>query len=270
MKNDLLQAALGLFSGIRLSTLEVVATLKGKKPEEVLQSVQAAIDAEEPAAVAALQDAFSRYTALLTAPLDLMKLMQQLDGLVDDQPILKPYREYMFDLCYIGWLANQEAAGNDDWMEQPEWLKIEDKVAERGTEMLNLLMYLQEVRDSQMKATLDDFIEGYLGDDELEFQDDLEVYEEVIAHQEWLDLNYQEMVAKAEKMAEETAIPEVFTPLFCFFKSPEKAHINLLATIGAGGNVPLNLPVSLTLACFYKGSSQINAGLLLVHLPENV
>ncbi|MDP2189692.1 MAG: hypothetical protein Q8J69_13525 [Sphingobacteriaceae bacterium] len=264
MHNDLMNAATGLFTGIRLAQLPHIDQIKGKKPEDVQQFLEAALQKQAAeTAEQEVQAAYSEFTALLAQTADLMNDIKSLDALVAQYKALSEYKEYLFDLLYVAWLSQQEEAGDEDWMESPEWQRIEDKVAERGTEMLHMLMYLQEVRDSEMKATLDDFIEGYLTDDELEFQDDLEVYEELITNRDWLDLTYVEMVAKAEAMEEETAIPELFTPLFCFFKSPEKAQINLLATASAGGKVKRNLPVCLAMLFFYKGIAGIPASLLI-------
>jgi hypothetical protein len=264
MHNDLMNAATGLFSGIRLAQIPNIDQVKGKKPEEVLVFLETALQKQHGgSSEQEIQTAFSQYTDLMAQTDDLMRDMKALDAIVQKSASLVMYKEYLFDLLYVAWLSKQEEEGQEDWMESPEWLRIEDQVSERGTEMLHMLMYLQEVRDSEMKATLDDFIEGYLTDDELEFQDDLEVYEELIANRDWLDLTYVEMVAKTEAIEEETALPELFTPLFCFFKSPEKAQINLLATASAGGNVARNLPVCLAMLFFYKGTAGIPATLLI-------
>jgi len=264
MHNDLMNAATGLFSGIRLAQLPNIEHVKGKKPEDVLVFLETSLKQQQGAASEqALGAAFTQFADLLRQTDDLMRDVKSLDALVQQFGWLEAYKEYLFDLVYVAWLSKQEEEGQDDWMDSPEWQQVEDQVAERGTEMLHILMYLQEVRDSDMKATLDDFIEGYLTDDELEFQDDLEVYEELIANRDWLDLTYVEMVAKTEAIEEETALPELFTPLFCFFKSPEKTQINLLATASAGGNVERNLPVCLSMLFFYKGTLGIPEQLLI-------
>ncbi len=264
MHNDLMNAAIGLFSGISLAKLPNINQIKGKKPEDVLHFLESSREKHlAESSQLEVQAAFAKFTALLSQTADLLQDIKALDHLVQEYNCLSDYKEYLFDLLYVAWLSHQEETGEEDWMDAPEWQRMEDKIAERGTEMLHLLMYLQEVRDSEMKATLDDFIEGYLTDDELEFQDDLEVYEELIANRDWLDLTYVEMVEKAEAIEEDTAIPEMFTPLFCFFKSPEKSQINLLATASAGGQVQRNLPVCLAILFFYKGISGISAPLLI-------
>ena len=63
------------------------------------------------------------------------------------------------------------------------------------------------------------------------------------------------MVRNCEAIEDQTAIPEVFTPLFCFFKSPERTSINLMACILAGGKNERNTAVSALLHAWYHGIS---------------
>lgn len=258
MYNRIQQAALGLLSGIRIAYLPQVSEATGQKPELLAPALKQWIAAAGNEEQATWQQRSAAIMKLLQDAKDLAASVKALDALCAGDAVLQPYREYLFDLQYVAWLSWQESMGNDDWMDSPEWQRLEEKLAERGTEMLTLLMYLQEVVDSDLKANLDDFLEQFLIDEEMDFQEDLEVYEEVLTHRDWLDLTYVEMVQKAEAMASDTAIPEVFAPLFCFFKSPEKAQINLLATLGAGGKVQLNLPVVMALLGFYKGLDGID------------
>lgn len=263
MYNRLIDASVGLFSGIFLAEVAQKAGWKGLKPEEAQQQMEKLL-AETSATREVYNGYLENWLHIMSNPQALEPAVKDLDAWAQ-LPALAMYREYLFDLLYVAWLSRQEEAGNTDWMDSPEWQRLEDKLAERGTEMLTLLMYLQEVVDSDIKANLDDFLEQFISDEEMDFQDDLEVYEEVIANRDYLELTFEEMVQAAEKVAPETAIPEVFTPLFCFFKSPEKAQINLFATLCAGGEVNRNLPVVMAMLLFYKGKGSISANFLLAH-----
>lgn len=263
MYNRLVDASIGLFSGIFLAEVAKGTSFQGLKPEQAQQQLDGLLarpNGSKELCVASLNS----WLELMAEANSLEVAVKRLDAFVVGNELLSPYREYLFDLMYVTWLSRQEEAGNTDWMDTPEWQRLEDKLSERGTELLTLLMYLQEVIDSNLKANLDDFLEQFITDDELDFQDDLEVYEELIIHRDWLDLTYAEMVKNAEAIEEDTAIPEIFAPLFCFFKSPEKAQINLLATLAAGGKTSRNLPVVLTLILFYRGKESISPTYLLV------
>ena len=261
MYNRLLDASAGLFSGIFLAEVAKQASWQGLKPELAQQQMEQLLG-QATALRDAYREPYTQWLTLMSTVQELEPAVKQLDSWAS-QAQWAPYREYLFDLLYVAWLSRQEEAGNTDWMDSPEWQRLEDKLAERGTEMLTLLMYLQEVLDSEIKANLDDFLEQFISDEEMDFQDDLEVYEEVIANREFLELTFAEMVAAAEAVEADTAIPEVFTPLFCFFKSPEKAQINVFATLCAGGKVERNLPVVMALLLFYKGKSSIPSPFLL-------
>ncbi|MBA4303916.1 MAG: hypothetical protein C0424_06800 [Sphingobacteriaceae bacterium] len=263
MYDRIKQSAVGLLSGLHLAQLPQAKQALGTKPETLVADLKSWLEQEDSAANQAWQGRLQAVLGLLSDAKDLAQSVKSLDLLCKEDAALQPYKEYIFDLLYISWLSWQESQGNDDWMDSPEWQRLEEKLAERGTEMLTMLMYLQEVVDSELKANLDDFLEEFLIDEEMDFQEDLEVYEEVIENRPWLDLTYAEMVSNAEQLEEQTAIPELFTPLFCFFKSPEKSQINLLATLGAGGNVQRNLAVVLALQGFYKGLEGIEAAFLL-------
>lgn len=262
MYSRLIDASTGLFSGIFLAELTASTSFQGLKPEQAQLQLDALLQkaAESKGRWSSLMHTWIQ---LLAEEAPLETAVKKLDAFATESNALLPFREFLFDLLYITWLSRQEEAGNTDWMDSPEWQRLEDKLAERGTELLTLLMYLQEVIDSNLKANLDDFLEQFITDDEMDFQDDLEVYEEVVVNRDWLDLTYAEMVKKTEAIENETAIPEVFAPLFCFFKSPEKAQINLFATLAAGGNVGRNLPIVLTLLLFYKGKESIEQHYLL-------
>lgn len=253
MYDRIQQATVGFLSGLRIASLPQASTAVGMKPEILLTELKKWLTADTHTAQEEWQVRTNTLVQLMASAKDLSNSLKKLDALCASDPLLLPYKEYFFDLLYISWLSWQESQGNDDWMDSPEWQRLEEKLAERGTEMLTMLMYLQEVVDSDLKANLDDFLEQFLIDEEMDFQEDLEVYEEVLTNRAWLDLTFTEMVKKTESIEAETAIPELFTPLFCFFKSPEKAQINLLATLGAGGNTTRNLAVVLALLGFYKG-----------------
>jgi hypothetical protein len=66
------------------------------------------------------------------------------------------------------------------------------------------------------------------------------------------------MVAKTEALEEDTAMPQIFTPAFCFFKSPEKSNINIMACLQSGGHRKRNTAVSAMLQFFYHGETCIN------------
>ncbi len=253
-----IQGLKGLLTGIRLTELFGQLTLQGLKPDETQEKMLAAsvnlrATAKEERLVSFFEDFQQIFVTTSLMP-EQIKIFNQLMSSYSE---LSEYKEYIFDLFFVNALALLGDKA-EDYMESPAWEKIEQQTADRGTEALNVFMYLEEVKESDIRATLDDFLEGFVLDEELDYQEDAEVYEEVMANRAWLDLPYAQMIAKTEALEEETAMPALFTPLFCFFKSPEKSAINLMACLQSGGKTERNTAVSAMLQFFYHGEDCID------------
>jgi hypothetical protein len=130
------------------------------------------------------------------------------------------YAEYCIDLLMLHVVATETEQKGEDYFDTPEWLEVEDETADRGSEALNLLLYVTEQREEDMPVALDDFLHEFLLVDEEEFQDELELYEEVIENEGLVELPYDEIYARGHKIADESALEELFVPLFWFFKRP--------------------------------------------------
>lgn len=252
------QGLKGLLCGIRLTDIYEQLQLQGRKPEETEQALLEAIRTGKKCNNdALLADFYHGFQDIFDVHNDMPAQLKAFDNLLAVHPKMADFKEYCFDLFFVQALEKlgEEA---DAYMESPDWQKIEQKTEGRGTEALNLFMYFTEVKESDLNASLDDYLDGFILDEDLDYQDDAAIYEEMMANRAWLDLTYAEMVAKAESMEEETAMPELFTPLFCFFKSPEKSAINVMACLQAGGRRKRNTAVSTMFQFFYHGETCIN------------
>jgi len=258
MNTIAIQGLKGLLSGIRLADIYSQLKLQGLKPDETEKQLFEAISGGAKGTdELLLVDFFQGFRDIFEVHTEMPAQLKAFDNLMSLHPELTDFKEYCFDLFFVQAL---ETLGEDAdaYMESPAWQKIEQQTEGRGTEALNLFMYLTEVNESDLKASLDDFLDGFILDEDLDYQDDASIYEEMMANRSWLDLTYAEMVAKAEAMEEETAMPEIFTPAYCFFKSPEKSAINLMACLQAGGQRKRNTAVSAMLQFFYHGETCIN------------
>jgi hypothetical protein len=104
-------------------------------------------------------------------------------------------------------------------LETPEWEQIEEQTLDRGTELLNLLLYLNECEDEDIEPGLDDYLKEFLLVDEDEFQDEYRIYEPVIAHQVLMESPVEEINKVAAKLPEDSELKEIFYPMMCFFKN---------------------------------------------------
>lgn len=258
MNTIAIQGLKGLLCGIRLADIYSQLKIQGLKPDETEKRLLEVIGkGAKGTDDVLLTDFFLGFKDIFEVHTEMPAQLKAFDNLMASHPELTDFKEYCFDLFFVQAL---ESLGEDAdaYMESPAWQKIEQQTEGRGTEALNLFMYLTEVNESDLKASMDDFLDGFILDEDLDYQDDASIYEEMMSNRNWLELTYSEMVAKAEAMEEETAMPEIFTPAYCFFKSPEKSNINLMACLQAGGQLKRNTAVSAMLQFFYHGEKCIN------------
>jgi hypothetical protein len=146
-----------------------------------------------------------------------------LDAAFDDYSLFEPLRELFFDLLLINFFNEDVRKLEEDYLDSPEWEKIEEKTIDRGTEILNLLLYLQECQDEEIEPELSDFLREFLLVDEDEFQDEHRIYEEVIANQILVESSLKEVARVSSTLAEDSELKELFYPMIGFFRDPDPA-----------------------------------------------
>src|SRR6188508_1259086 len=65
---------------------------------------------------------------------DFLEKTRSLDTFIDQYKELSGAREIFFDLLMVNFLSTDSRFKDDDYFETPEWLRIEDKTIDRGTE----------------------------------------------------------------------------------------------------------------------------------------
>jgi hypothetical protein len=184
----------------------------------------------ESAAEAALS-AFSRHNSFdatqLTAKFihvfasdeNFLSKVGMLDQVFDDNPKLESLREVFFDLLMINFFSADVKKLEDDYLETQEWEEIEEETLDRGTELLNLLLYLNECADEDIEPELEDYLKEFLLVDEDEFQDEYRIYEPVIENQILIESPVAEISRVAKELPEDSEIKEIFYPMMCFFQN---------------------------------------------------
>jgi hypothetical protein len=188
------------------------------------------IDPKIGSAVKAGLQAFSQYSNFdaeqLTAKFkdvfaseeDFLSKVDLLDGVFDDNPKVESLREVFFDLLMINFFSADVKKLEDDYLETQEWEEIEEQTLERGTELLNLLLYLNECEDEDIEPELDDYLKEFLLVDEDEFQDEYRIYEPVIENQILMESPVVEISRVAKALPEDSDIKDIFYPMMCFFQ----------------------------------------------------
>jgi hypothetical protein len=191
------------------------------------------IDPKVNSALKAAMQAFAKYADadavklttqladVFSLQMDFLTKVDALDRTVDDNPKLEGLREILFDLLMINFFSADVKKLEEDYLDSKEWEDIEEETLDRGTELLNLLLYLNECADEDIEPELEDYLKEFLLVDEDEFQDEYRIYEPVIANQILMESPVNEIAKVAEKLPEDSELKELFYPMMCFFQNPE-------------------------------------------------
>ncbi len=161
---------------------------------------------------------------------DFMAKVALFDEVFDNYPKFEELREVYFDLLMINFFTSDVEKLEADYLDSEEWEEIEDKTIDRGTELLNLLLYINECHDEQLKPTLDDFLKEFLLVEEDEFQDEFHIYEDLITNQQLAEASVQEICENAKILDLAEEMEDLFVPFMTFFLQPvadEKAFSDL-------------------------------------------
>jgi len=160
----------------------------------------------------------ARFKDVFASDEDFLNKVDLLDGVFDDNPKVESLREVFFDLLMINFFSADVKKLEDDYLETQEWEEIEEQTLERGTELLNLLLYLNECEDEDIEPELEDYLKEFLLVDEDEFQDEYRIYEPVIENQILMESPVAEISRVAKDLPEDSEIKDIFYPMMCFFQ----------------------------------------------------
>lgn len=143
-----------------------------------------------------------------------------MDEVFDENQDFEPLREVCFDLLLINFFTEDVQKLEEDYLDSDEWEDIEEETLDRGTELLNVLLYIKECEDEGLEPELSDFLKEFLLVDEDEFQDEHRIYEDVIANQILVDSSLEEVSRVAKSLPEFSELKELFYPMMAFFRNP--------------------------------------------------
>lgn len=178
-------------------------------------------------------DVFSRQSGFL-------EKLEAMDGLFDDHPDMESLREYFFDLLLMNFFASDAQRLEGDYLESPAWLEIEEQTLDRGTELLNLLLYVRECADEGLEPELEDYLKEFLLVDEDEFQDEHRIYEHLIANQLLAESSYGDIARSAAQLPADHELKDIFYPMVSFFFEPNPKPENLDEYASYGTDIPLD------------------------------
>ncbi|WP_374163466.1 hypothetical protein [Arcticibacter sp. MXS-1] len=183
---------------------------------------------------------------------DFMTKVERMDETFDNEPHMEGLREVFFDLLMVNFFSEDVKKLEDDYLESEEWEAIEDETIDRGTELLNVLLYLRECRDEEIEPDLEDFLKEFLLVDEDEFQDEHRIYEDVIANQILMESNISEIARVAGELNDSSEFKELFYPVMCFFYQNEPSEEDKEVFVSNSGDPEFDSSVYALLSAFNK------------------
>ncbi|WP_183561258.1 hypothetical protein [Mucilaginibacter sp. SP1R1] len=159
------------------------------------------------------------FAAVFASDEDFLTKVDALDEVFDNNLAVESLREVFFDLLMINFFSADVKKLEEDYLDTEEWEDIEEQTLDRGTELLNLLLYLNECEDEDIEPELEDYLKEFLLVDEDEFQDEYRIYEPVIANQILIESPVAEINKVAQSLPEDSELKELFYPMICFFQN---------------------------------------------------
>jgi hypothetical protein len=153
--------------------------------------------------------------------LGFLEKLEEFDEVFDQHPSFDELREVFFDLLMINFFASDVLKLEEDYLDSDEWADIEEETIDRGTELLNLLLYINECHDERIKPELGDFLREFLLVEEDEFQDEYHIYEDLISNQQLADSSIEDICSHKGMIELGEEMEMLFVPFMSFFNQPK-------------------------------------------------
>lgn len=181
-----------------------------------------------------------------------MEKVAELDRVFDDHQPFDELREICFDLLMINFFAEDVQKLEEDYLESEEWEAIEEETLDRGTELLNVFLYLRECDDDDVEPSLDDYLKEFLLVEEDEFQDEYRIYESVIANQILVESDYSEIAKVAKTLHSDEELYGLFYPLVAFFYETSPTEEQFVSYTSSTSNKALEIALYKLIINFNK------------------
>jgi len=181
-----------------------------------------------------------------------LEKVAKLDSSFDDEPQLESLREIFFDLLLINFFSQDLKKLEEDYLESKDWEAIEEKTLDRGTEILNLLLYLKECEDEGIAPELNDYLTEFLLVDEDEFQDEHRIYEDLISNHLLADSSFELIAHVAGTLPDSSEIKSLFYPMMSFFHKPDPNEALMDTYTQHSGNSEFDLAVYALLVTYNR------------------
>ena len=166
-----------------------------------------------------------------------LEKLELLDQSFNDYPLFDELREVYVDLLLMNFFSNDVLKLEDDYLDSEEWEAIEDETIDRGTELLNIFLYLGECKDDEIEPELDDF---------------LKEYEDIIANQIVVDSPYAEIAKVGKGLNSRSEVYELFYPIMSFFSELKPSEKQFEEYAEASSNKAFDIALYQIISTYYN------------------
>lgn len=184
--------------------------------------------------------------------MNFLEKVAEFDEVFDENAKFDELREVFFDLLMINFFTSDVNKLEEDYLESKEWEQIEEETIDRGTELLNLLLYINECHDERIKPSLEDFLKEFLLVEEDEFQDEFHIYEDLIGNQQLAESSVEDICNNANLLDLSEEMEELFVPFMTFFLQPNANEATQQDLIKFSSNKSFDVAVYTLIANFNK------------------
>lgn len=184
--------------------------------------------------------------------MNFLEKVAEFDEVFDEHPKFEELREVYFDLLMINFFTSDVNKLEEDYLESKEWENIEEETIERGTELLNLLLYINECHDEEIKPGLEDFLKEFLLVEEDEFQDEFHIYEDLISNQQLAESSVEDICNNANLLELSEEMEDLFVPFMTFFLQPKTSEVTQQELIKFSSNKSFDVAVYTLITNFNK------------------
>lgn len=193
-----------------------------------------------------------RLIEVFSKDMNFLEKVAEFDEVFDENPKFDELREVFFDLLMINFFTSDVNKLEEDYLDSREWENIEEETIDRGTELLNLLLYINECHDEEIKPGLEDFLKEFLLVEEDEFQDEFHIYEDLISNQQLAESSIEDICSNADLLDLSEEMEELFVPFMSFFLQPNVNSNTQQELINFSNNKSFDVAVYTLIANFNK------------------
>ncbi|TKB99312.1 hypothetical protein [Pedobacter cryotolerans] len=193
-----------------------------------------------------------RLVDVFSKDMNFLEKVAEFDEVFDEHPKFDELREVFFDLLMINFFTSDVNKLEEDYLESREWEQIEEDTIDRGTELLNLLLYINECHDEEIKPGLEDFLKEFLLVEEDEFQDEFHIYEDLISNQQLAESSVEDICSNADLLELSEEMEELFVPFMTFFLQPNTSEAVQQDLINFSNNKSFDVSVYTLITTFNK------------------